>query len=473
MTTPPPFQGAVRTVSGPVELPPLRRAAAWVARVCGDFPGWVAGAALIALGAMIDTVAAWVIVLLALAALIVRGVTARDQRAERLRSRRMARRWRGDHRRIGLAASAGLLSRTGSVPELLSMTSMDGHSDVIELALPAGMHTAEVETALDPLAHAWGAIRARIIDARPGRVHIRLMYTDPLDGLLDAELPESWRTTEVPIPLGMREDGAPFELDLRSAAHVLLQGQTGSGKSSATYVLLSWVLSMRDAELWGIDPTALLWSNAERFPGRRVSGTDPEQHLELLTAAVDEMNRRIATLSELRTDSVSISEDVPLIVLVLEEFPGIISGAEQHDKATGARTDARIAPRLRLLLGKLVAEGRKAGIRVVLLAQRADAEVIDGRSRSNFTHLISLRTDSAGVAMLHPTAEPSMLAGVPPGRGLAEGSAMPLSLVQLAYMGGYGDYLAQCDRMEGLRFGSVEVGHAELTGTSETDHPWG
>src|SRR5699024_8224671 len=98
-----------------------------------------------------------------------------------------------------------------------------------------------------------------------------------------------------------------------------------------------------------IDPTSIVFNPLQGFPGQRALGTDATEHLAVLDGAVTEMNRRIALLADMRTDSLPITDEHPLIVLLLEEFPGILSGAEQADKASGAKPAERIAPQLRLL----------------------------------------------------------------------------------------------------------------------------
>lgn len=67
----------------------------------------------------------------------------------------------------------------------------------------------------------------------------------------------------------------------------------------------------------------------------------------------------------------------------------------------------------------MIQEEAKAGVRVLLLAQRMDASIVGGPERSNIGTRISLRVDNRdAVAMLHPDADPETVERV---RGFAAG----------------------------------------------------
>ncbi|WP_205755761.1 hypothetical protein, partial [Bacillus amyloliquefaciens] len=82
-----------------------------------------------------------------------------------------------------------------------------------------------------------------------------------------------------------------------------------------------------------------------------------------------------------------------LILLVLEEFPGIIEGAQDFDATNGLKPADRYAPRITSLVRQIAAQSAKAGIRMLLLAQRAEASIVGGNARSNFAVKMTLRVD--------------------------------------------------------------------------------
>jgi DNA segregation ATPase FtsK/SpoIIIE-like protein len=129
------------------------------------------------------------------------------------------------------------------------------------------------------------------------------------------------------------------------------------------------------------------------------------------------MDRRIAEMPP-GHDSMPITPACPLLVVVGEEIPGLfrVLGVANRD----------LEKRARALLARLVGEGRKAGIRVLLVAQRADANIIGGYERGQASHTISFRVDSmSALSMLHADADKAIAAEhstAPPGVALLSAS---------------------------------------------------
>lgn len=129
-----------------------------------------------------------------------------------------------------------------------------------------------------------------------------------------------------------------------------------------------------------------------RFPARaewQVSGlADLDAHEALLQRLVDEMDARIADLPADR-DVLGVSEDLRLLVVVLKELAGLLralDAAKTHDSDPGKR--------VRMLMGRLLAEGAKVGIRVIILVQRAEAGVVGAFERARCSLRISFRATS-------------------------------------------------------------------------------
>ncbi len=77
------------------------------------------------------------------------------------------------------------------------------------------------------------------------------------------------------------------------------------------------------------------------------------------------------------------------------------------------------------MVARLLSESRKAGMRVLLVCQRADATVIGGFERGQASHAISFRVDADGQRMLHRDADPATVAAhavADPGIGLRIGA---------------------------------------------------
>lgn len=267
---------------------------------------------------------------------------------------------------------------------------------------------------------------------------------DPLDGVRHSK-PDAF-TTEVRV--GRSTDG-DVSWDPANAWHTAIQGATRSGKSALMYTLLSGLAGKEDARVVGVDPSGVLlgpWK-AKGEPWIACGTADMTQAAEALENIVAEMDQRISRLIENGIDKMDPSPQMPALVVVLEEYPGTLSAARTEDDREGRKTGQRVAPRIEAAVGRLVKEGAKVGVRVLVLAQRMSAKAIDTDDRSNFGNRVTLRVDNAdAVGMLHENAHelaPEVqLFG--PGRALWEEPGRPLQRVQMDLT----DYATYCTRIE-------------------------
>lgn len=248
----------------------------------------------------------------------------------------------------------------------------------------------------------------RVTEGEPGHALVRLVVTDVLASPR-AGRPLSVGASVGPLVIGRDEFSEDLSIDLTDPWHVAVQGMTRSGKSVAVYGLLGGLARRSGVEVGGVDPTGLLLGpvrSSGRTPASRVAtGTaDLDGCAEVIEEYVAEMDRRIASelLPSGRDALREFDASLPLLVVVLEEYPGTLEAIDTADKAL--KPADRIGPRFRAAVSRLIAEGAKAGVRVVLLAQRMDASIIGGFARSNFGLRISLRVDAQGFAMLHDSA---------------------------------------------------------------------
>lgn len=280
-------------------------------------------------------------------------------------------------------------------------------------------------------------------DAVDRTIWFEFLQVDPLAECPRATAPTALLPADTDIPIGVAATGQPVALNFAAqAGHLVLQGVTRSGKSALTYNVLVHAAHMPGVEIWGNDHTNILLGPLGALPGHRAVGPDMEQHVETMRRAVEEMDRRIALLAARGVDKLDdFDADLPVLLYVLEEFPGLIKAAAARDKANGAKPADRLAPQLEVGLSRLVAEGAKVGVRVFLIAQRASANVVDTDSRSNFVARITLRMDNGeGVRMLHADAEPEAANRAKEfsnGRGYFESPWVPFTEWQAHYLGGY------------------------------------
>ena len=241
-------------------------------------------------------------------------------------------------------------------------------------------------------------------------------------------------TTEVRV--GRLDDGQDLFLDLADPTHIAIQGMTRSGKSVLSYVLLGSLAQQENVVVAGADPTGILLNpwRSHPCPEWRALGTaNLQESTTVLDAIVSEMDARIASLLAADEDKLStFTPGQPLVIVVLEEYPGLLSAAEMDDGTNGRKPVERLHSRIQRDVRRLIQEGAKVGFRVVLIAQRMDATIVGGAERSNLSTRFTLRVDNAdAVRMLHPNASPEhveKVARFTPGTGLVELPGQPIQI---------------------------------------------
>jgi len=305
--------------------------------------------------------------------------------------------------------------------------------------MPPGMVPDQLTRAGRLIAPHLGGIALRVTDRGHGWALVDVLTTDPLAAVLPLQLPRRGAG----VLIGRTEFGEDLVEDWRRGAHSIVQGVTRSGKSVWTYGTLAQLAAPPDVLIAGSDPTGLLW---RPFAGSRhapwqVSGlADLDAHEALLTRLCAEMDARIAALPADR-DVLAVTPDVPLLVVVLEELAGLLRAV---DAVKTRERDPGKA--VRALLGRLLAEGAKVGIRVIILVQRAEAAVVGAFERAMCSLRISFRTDNrASVELLHPGADPDVADAhttAEPGIALLSAPGRPLTRIRAPYLGGYPEYAA-------------------------------
>lgn len=130
---------------------------------------------------------------------------------------------------------------------------------------------------------------------------------------------------------------------------------------------------------------------------------------------------------------------MPLFLVVMEEFPGLLRAAGSLGKP--ARGERSVLDRIKSANLRLLSEGRKVAFRVLTLAQRAEAEAMGGGyARDQYALRLSFRVPGDSLEMLHgPDARElgAEHATADPGVAVLSAPGRPLSRVRVPYLGDY------------------------------------
>ena len=187
------------------------------------------------------------------------------------------------------------------------------------------------------------------------------------------------------ISIGESLDGTNINYDLVSMPHLLVAGQTGSGKSIFLHnVILSLLAqySKDELNLLLIDPKEVEFGFYRGVPQVREVVTNADRSARKIRDLCDEMDKRYSILAESRKRDIDSYNEtatvkMPRIVVVIEELADLI--ISQGDDIVSDIT-------------RLVVKARACGIHVILATQRPEAEFMTGKLRSNFQCRVAFST---------------------------------------------------------------------------------
>ncbi len=267
-----------------------------------------------------------------------------------------------------LSGLGGRFAGDEYVPRVVRVRA-ERYTDRVTVRMVAGQHPEDWSRRLDALAHAFGArsCQARTIGRRPGYVQLVVGRIDPLAPVVVLPAPKTVDLAAVPV--GIREDGAPWTVRLRRS-HTLVAGATGAGKGSVLWSLIRGLGPAVRAglvKLWVLDPKGGMELAAGGPLFDRFAHDSAAAMAEVLEDAVEVMQARARRLRGV-TRLHEPSADEPLIVVLVDELASLTAYAERDDRR-------RIGAALSLLLS----QGRAVGVVVVAALQDPRKEVLPFR----------------------------------------------------------------------------------------------
>lgn len=302
----------------------------------------------------------------------------------------------------------------------------------------SGQLTGDFAGQADRLAAGMRVDRVRITQRAHGYLKVEINPEDPLGVHMPAADPIASGTW--PIEFGRLETGKILAESLVNCGNLAVQGQTGSGKSRWLYGVLSQLAGASQIQISGIDPTAKLlgpWQGTNQ--GSLIcTDADYEAMEETTDKLVVDMRQRIESIPA-DLDYLPVSRENPLRFIVLEEWANALTIASI---ATGKTKglDTKLGRNVQMML----AEGRKAGFRILMVSQRMEAGLVGAFNRDNISHRFSFRVFSKeGLKMLHEGISDDVAAAhmtADPGIALVQAPTIPLARLRAPTIASYSDY---------------------------------
>ncbi len=255
--------------------------------------------------------------------------------------------------------------------KLTKITALDNN-----LALDLAAHSIRIEAPIPGKR----AVGIEVPNVKPATVRVSSIF-----------LSQQWQEQPSPLSLAIGKDisGTPVVTDLDKMPHLLVAGQTGSGKSVAINTILTSLLyrnSPADLKLILVDPKQVELKPYDEIPHLLTPViTEPEKCISALKWAVAEMERRYKALAEVgkrnigEYNNLKKEEGMPYIVIVIDELADLMMMAARDVEA---------------LIVRIAQKARAVGIHLVLATQRPSVDVITGLIKANIPARVAFKTTS-------------------------------------------------------------------------------
>jgi DNA segregation ATPase FtsK/SpoIIIE, S-DNA-T family len=275
-----------------------------------------------------------------------------------------------------------------------------------EIELAPGVKVSKVVSLQDDISMAVGGQKIRIEAPIPGKAAIGIELPNPdkqtvyFKHILESE---SFRKSKAKLPMiiGKNISGIPYVTDITKMPHLLIAGQTGSGKSVCINSLICSLLMTKTPEelrLIMVDPKKVELAIYEGIPHLMSPVvTESKEAVKALHWATMEMERRYRLLAKIEgtrnLDSFnarvvakkfkegSLSEDearpIPYIMIIVDELADLMITASKD---------------VETLIQRIAQLGRAAGVHLIVATQRPSVDIITGPIKANLTSRIAFRT---------------------------------------------------------------------------------
>ena len=256
-----------------------------------------------------------------------------------------------------------------------------------EVTIPKGVKVSKVTSLTDDIAMNLAAESIRIEAPIPGKNTIGIetpnKIKEPVHFSNIIRNPQLEKGA-LNVILGKNIVGQDRIIDIAKMPHLLIAGQTGSGKSVAVNTLISTLItkkSEKEVRFIMVDPKMVELMPYNGIPHLLVPVIiDPQQAAIALRWAVNEMDNRYRQLMEngvrniVGYNSLGYVEKMPYIVIIIDELADLMMVAAGSVEESIAR---------------IAQKARAVGIHLVVATQRPSTDVITGMIKANLPSRIS------------------------------------------------------------------------------------
>lgn len=381
---------------------------------------------------------------------------------------------------------AGVTDSAGRTPKVVKLGALPRNHDVLlaRFDIPAGLDVDKpqhnIGKFMTAAGYGYGRILPRGEEHGATRYDMVLAKRSPFPTMVEADWDFARAAEPRMFPLGVDDMGSPVYWNVKDTYHLLVSGKSGTGKSSAAQIVVAEAL-LKGHGIILVDPSkgCIDFTRWAKPLALAFVGLGQMRETEAVIAWLrDEMAQRVrlfskygaASIYELDRSVLSPEEleHVRPIDLFFDEFNSYLQEAGKttqnpnrdiqlaNDNAAVSATNNSIR-RTMSALGKIVVQGRTAGISVILGAQRLTMDDMKPYNANAFFRSLGrilLGMDStAGIISPQNLREANRLqqslkgegGRIPQGRGMFETAQGELLAVQTWYSGGQ-DALAELFR---------------------------
>ena len=259
-----------------------------------------------------------------------------------------------------------------------------------EMQMPAGVPVTKITNYVNDIQMSlmtYGSIKTEI--PIPGKnafgieVPNKTIATVGLRDIIDSD---SFNNSKSLLTFALGKDitGEPLVARLEKTPHLLVAGQTGSGKSvciNSLIISMLYKASPQELRFILVDPKQVEFTFYNKLPHLLTPNviTEVDKAVSAFNWAINEMERRYMTFKNFavrnideynETDEVKngFNEKMPYIVIIVDELADLFAQAKKE---------------LEEKISRLAAKARAAGIHLILATQRPSVNVISGVVKAN------------------------------------------------------------------------------------------